>query len=720
MQSSIRNKAWYDVNKFKQSLIKMTPGCEELLTKFIYETAKEYLELEEIRIEKEFRPVNIIIDEKAVVNLTNIEIPKDVLVGLSFGPRFCFPSIFDTPDTLSYLAETYTTLENTLPIETHFETFKQLSIALTLHRKNFQNIDDMWLHFLKYRINKFTKNNPNVLITRSDKGKHTVIIEKSIYQQKVNALVQNTNDYIEIKDINVISLENKNNTFVDKLASLHSINNPEHFKEHCTNFARIYGLIKIHKKDFPARPIISACGSPGFKLAKFFTKILDETFPETGYHIKNSLEFKEKIDNLPLDTNDSIISFDVVSMFTNIPIDHMLSLIERRREFILNNYNIPFSWFERIMIFLLRECAVFSFENKIYKQKDSLAMGSPLSPILAKILMTDIISYTLNKLQIQPTLLGLYVDDSLWIINKNSVEKAHNILNSYHPRIKFTLETENGKGINFLDMTISRHNNNAVTNWYRKPFASSRLLNYFSYHSKTCIRETTRSFVRSVLNLSNEIFFITNKEMLEKILRFNNVPETDIITILHNDYTLMKKYEPKSRDLCKTYIPIKFTGRMSKFLKQNLATFTPSRFIEVPFRINSKHFSQLKSKIDPKNKTNLVSVFKCACDKYMIIRHTNYKENAKQYIEDLLTRYNTSKGRCLIEHKFNKISHIQCNNYTSMTKLHTLLTFSNRNKLFDTKIAQPPYGTKKKLLTSSCIHTYIQKILDDFPPKDIK
>lgn len=170
--------------------------------------------------------------------------------------------------------------------------------------------------------------------------------------------------------------------------------------------------------------------------------------------------------------------------------------------------------------------------------------------------MTTIINFTLPKLQTQPKVLALYVDDSLWIIDKQAGKQAFDILNSFHPKIKFTLEEESSEGINFLDITITRLNGQPITNWYKKPFASFRLLNYYSSHNKTCIRETCKAFVRSVLNLSHESLFAANKHLLIDILRVNNIPETDILTIMHHNYTLMRT-PPKRSPFKGNYLQIK-------------------------------------------------------------------------------------------------------------------------------------------------------------------
>jgi len=66
-------------------------------------------------------------------------------------------------------------------------------------------------------------------------------------------------------------------------------------------------------------------------------------------------------------------------------------------------------------------------------------MGSPLSPILANIVMEDLEIYCLNKLDFGTKIFYRYVDDILAIIPKDRINDLLKEFNSYHPRLQFTL-----------------------------------------------------------------------------------------------------------------------------------------------------------------------------------------------------------------------------------------------------------------------------------------
>jgi len=89
-------------------------------------------------------------------------------------------------------------------------------------------------------------------------------------------------------------------------------------------------------------------------------------------------------------------------------------------------------------------------------------MGSPLSSIVADLVMQDLEESILNSLNIRPPLYYRYVDD---IILSAPEEEAyiHNIFkkfNSYHHRLKFTMEIES---LSFLDIILNIKNNKIIT-----------------------------------------------------------------------------------------------------------------------------------------------------------------------------------------------------------------------------------------------------------------
>lgn len=91
-------------------------------------------------------------------------------------------------------------------------------------------------------------------------------------------------------------------------------------------------------------------------------------------------------------------------------------------------------------------------------------MDSPLSPLLADIVMDDLETHCLNTLNFVVSTYYRYVDDIFAIIPQTKLDLILNVFNNYHQRLKFTCEVEYNSSISFLNTTVIRTNNTIRTN----------------------------------------------------------------------------------------------------------------------------------------------------------------------------------------------------------------------------------------------------------------
>ena len=104
----------------------------------------------------------------------------------------------------------------------------------------------------------------------------------------------------------------KDNKFIDnRLYDLKATDSPA---------PRFYGQPKIHKPGVPIRPIVSYSGSPLYNLNKYIVNILKTYVKHENNSTKNSTTFSNYIRNVPIEDDDIMVSFDVTSLYTNIPI----------------------------------------------------------------------------------------------------------------------------------------------------------------------------------------------------------------------------------------------------------------------------------------------------------------------------------------------------------------------------------------------------------------
>ena len=130
--------------------------------------------------------------------------------------------------------------------------------------------------------------------------------------------------------------------------------------------------------------------------------------------------------------------------------------------------NFPKDIFVQLMT-AATSCVKFSFKNIMFRQIDGVAMGSPLGPALANIVVGDY-EYKLFASNSKTVLYQKYVVDILSIF---TTEKQCNqffaVLNSLHPSLRFAVEKEKDRMLPFLDVRIEKSCNKFLTSVYRKP-----------------------------------------------------------------------------------------------------------------------------------------------------------------------------------------------------------------------------------------------------------
>lgn len=120
------------------------------------------------------------------------------------------------------------------------------------------------------------------------------------------------------------------------------------------------------------------------------------------------MEFKDKINDENINTDEILVSFDVVSLFPSIPLDLALTTI------------------------CIMEKRYFKYDDTIFSQLKGMPMGSLASPVYADIVMEELLTTTLEKLKTKPRLLMKYVDDLFAMTKLNEADNILLELNSYH------------------------------------------------------------------------------------------------------------------------------------------------------------------------------------------------------------------------------------------------------------------------------------------------
>jgi hypothetical protein len=110
-------------------------------------------------------------------------------------------------------------------------------------------------------------------------------------------------------------------------------------------------------------------------------------------------------------------------------------------------------------------------DYKFFQQKDGMAMGSSLSPIVSNTFMVRFEKLALDSVQFLPPLWLRYVDFIfvVWPHGPERLQDFLNHLNSLRPSILFTIEIESQSAIRFLDVLAIRKRTALATKVYTKP-----------------------------------------------------------------------------------------------------------------------------------------------------------------------------------------------------------------------------------------------------------
>ena len=305
---------------------------------------------------------------------------------------------------------------------------------------------------------------------------------------------------------------------------------------HASTAPQLYGLPKVHKEGTPLRPIVSTIGSPTYGLAKVLARILSPLAGQTSSFVKNSMHFVRKIKNTPLDESDVMVSFDVVSLFTKVPVNEAIDAISemlKKDETIDERTTMSPSEVCRLTALCLRS-TYFRFKDSFYEQRDGTAMGSPLSPVVANLYMEVFKKRALSSSTLTPKLWLRYVDDTfvVWTHGRNTLDDFHSHLNAQHPSIQFTREELSEGRIPFLDTCVEKRNGSVTTTVHRKPTHTDRYLHYTSHHHGRQLLRAIRSLRDRAHNICTQPKRREELRHLSTVFQSNGYPKRLVRRVL--------------------------------------------------------------------------------------------------------------------------------------------------------------------------------------------
>ena len=199
----------------------------------------------------------------------------------------------------------------------------------------------------------------------------------------------------------------------------------------------------------------SASGTYSYKLARWLGEKL-KLLSVNQYTIDDALGFSKELRKHLVVDNDILVSYDVTSLFTNVPVQETINILVDKA-FSNNWFNLTYDL--NIEKDQLAQLIRIASTDQLYEQCEGVAMGSPLGPLLANVFMCHL-EERLSDNDLMPLFYRRYVDDTFTVMPGHDAAKTFlDLLNGLHPSIDFTMELSDDDSIPLIGMLITKSGN---------------------------------------------------------------------------------------------------------------------------------------------------------------------------------------------------------------------------------------------------------------------
>ena len=581
--------------------------------------------------------------EKVIFNISSKPVPKRIKFLLAFGLNFKLPvwklNFYDYFLSFEKLIASLSKLQ--LPERFQFQDVK-VKVRNICHKyyQGFRSSRIFSSVFSKADISALKEwaTDKSIIVTKPDKGRGVVILDKSKYVEKMSSVLADRSKFRLVSEsvdkpslLNgslhkiMLQVEDKVNRLLDRMKKLSMISKELYSELFVSGSVPgiLYGLPKVHKLLVPLRPIFSACGTPTYKLAKYLVSIL-APLTVNDYTVKNSFQFVDDIRKLEAKEDMYMVTFDIESLFTNIPVKETIDIcIDSLFRSCTTVAGITKNFFRQMLEISVLN-SYFIFDQKLYQQVDGVGMGLPLGPTFANAFLCHHETNWLDNcpLDYRPVYYRRYVDDCFVIFRHPShAQKFLDYLNVQHPKIKFTKETEVNKSISFLDVRVSRFNNEFETSVYRKKTFTGLGTSFFSFIPTVIKKAIVKSAIFRAFNISsNYKLFDLELKFLTSFFCKNGFPK-NLIEVSIGDF-LRKRFNVDSAvataKKLERYFILPYFGDQSLLMQRDIVSLLSKFYpylhpkIVLRNRLTIGAFFRYKDRLPKPSQSGVVYKYCCA------------------------------------------------------------------------------------------------------------
>ena len=608
--------------------------------------------------------------ERVIFNYSSYNLNKYEREVLSLGPKFCIlkPKVNDKDEILLQAANEslFADLSKCNKSEVYNEAAvkAELGSAFTQYKKatkTNQLITKKHLEAIKQ-----LRQNKDIRIMKPDKGSGIVIMNTKQYNEQVETILadetkfrhlDNQKDNTAKTEANITNIINAIKKSVRKNSDEPTTDEQqllkllEQAKPSGTNIPRLFGSPKVHKvtEDVPVppvRPVLSMSNAPQHKPARMLHKLLEPIQQIISRHtVKDTNEFVDTIKDTNV-SNDIMVSFDVTSLFTNVPLEKTVEYLCELITEELPTFPIPINQFKQLVYACTKDVQLI-FNEKFYTQCGGISMGSPLASLLADTYMYKLETTGLKPIIDKASTYKRYVDDGFATIPKSeNPEEILEYINSIDEHIKFTMEVEKDNTLPYLDVKLVRKNDGTLQrSVYRKHTWTGQYTHYLSSVPRSQKRNLITNLADRIRRICTPDTVDEELQTLQQCLTKNGYPKSFIAAHMKpkQQISTERKDDDKNKKLALLIIP--FRGDLpAEILTRRIQRITTSNYKEVKLRVifstQKLLATNVKDKLADSSKSSIVYQYKCICSRLYIGRSTKRLETrvAQHLPQKLLTK----------------------------------------------------------------------------------
>ena len=273
----------------------------------------------------------------------------------------------------------------------------------------------------EHRAIKELREEQTRVVLMPDKGLAMVVMDKQDYTDKILTLLTDTSTYNTISKDPTTRLRTTLITTLKDIKQKGGLSDTTYRKVYPTSAVppKFYGLPKINKIGTPLRPIVSSRGSITYGVAKELAGLICLLVGLSPHHLRTIQHFVQHIEKARLKPEEVMASYDVKALFTSVPMDPSIQIVKQKLQqdpTLPNRTNMSIPHIVTLLEFFLKN-TYFLFQGKYYKQVHGAALGSPISPLIAKLFMEK---FEVKALSTAPHPLHLWLrfDGDIYVMQK--------------------------------------------------------------------------------------------------------------------------------------------------------------------------------------------------------------------------------------------------------------------------------------------------------------